>query len=341
VNEQDWLDRGYSEEEVAWILLADEAADNGVTDLDRVVQYVRLASGDTPLVNGARPINGRRTRCDMQAIREGLWRIVRNDRPMTVRQVFYRAVSAGLVGKTEVEYKGTVGRLLVEMRRAGVLPYGWIADNTRWMRKPRTWHGLQDMLEEQTRLYRRALWDSQEYRCEVWLEKDALAGVILDVTDPWDVPLMVTRGYPSLSFLHEAAEAINDDGKPTAIYYLGDHDPSGEDIPRKVEEELIERADVAIDFQKLAVTVDQIGEFQLPTRPTKRTDSRAKNFEGESVEVDAIPPAALRALVEDAITALVDTDRLASLRSVEAAERETFREFTSRFTTERNGDGDR
>jgi hypothetical protein len=252
---------------------------------------------------------------------------------MTVRQVFYRAVSAGLVAKTEAEYRTTVGRLLVDMRRAGELPYGWIADNTRWMRKPRTYHGLRDMLDAQTRLYRRALWDDQEYRCEVWLEKDALSGVISDVTYEWDVPLMVTRGYPSLSFLHEAAEAINDDDKDTVIFYLGDHDPSGEDIPRKVEEELTERCEVDIDFRKLAVTVEQIAEFSLPTRPTKRTDSRAKNFEGDSVEVDAIPPAELRAIVEGAIEGLVDSERLVRRFAVEDAERQTFEEFVSRFPT--------
>ena len=78
------------------------------------------------------------------------------------------------------------------MRRDGTLPYGWIADNTRWMRKSASYHSLGDMLERQTELYRRALWDNQGCRCEVWLEKDALAGVVMDVTDPWDVPLMVT-----------------------------------------------------------------------------------------------------------------------------------------------------
>jgi hypothetical protein len=215
-------------------------ADDLLGDLLRIVLG---GDDDDPPAYGSTPTNGgRRTKAQMASIRNGLWRIVRADQPMTVRQVFYRAVSAGLVAKTEAEYKTTVGRLLVEMRRTGEMPYGWIADNTRWMRKPRTWHGLRDMLDARAQLYRRALWDSQDCRCEVWLEKDALAGVVYDVTGPWDVPLMVTRGYPSLSFLHEAAEAINDDWKDAVIFYLGDHDPSGEDIPRHVEEELVERS---------------------------------------------------------------------------------------------------
>jgi hypothetical protein len=285
--------------------------------------------------HGASPIKTRRTQAEMAALRQGLYDIVAAQRPMTVRQVFYRAVSAGLIPKTEAAYKTTVGRLLTLMRRDGELPYGWIADNTRWMRKTASWHNLSDMLEQSTQFYRRALWDDQWYRCEVWLEKDALAGVVADVTGPWDVPLMVTRGYPSLSFLHEAAEAVNANGKDTVIFYLGDHDPSGEDIPRFVERELADRLDVELEFVKVAVTAEQIEDYDLATRPTKQSDSRARNFEGESVEVDAIEPDDLRLLVEDAITSVIDSAALARHRTSEAAERESLDRFVEAWSGER------
>lgn len=91
------------------------------------------------------------------------------------------------------------------------------------------------MLDQSSNLYRRALWDAQPLYVEVWLEKEALSGAIYEVTSEWDVPLMPTRGYPSLTFIHQAAEAIAVQAKPTFIYYLGDHDPSGVDIPRVIE----------------------------------------------------------------------------------------------------------
>jgi len=260
----------------------------------------------------------------MAAIRDGLFEILAEQRPMTVRQIFYQAVSRGIVGKTEAEYKGTVCRLLTAMRREQRVPYTWIADNIRWMRKPNTHHSLAEMLEESTEFYRRALWNDQEDYVEIWLEKDALAGVIETVTAEYDVPLMVTRGYPSLSFLNTAAEHLAGSCRPSYIYYFGDRDPSGRDIPRFVEKELRSMApDADITFELVAVTDEQVIELNLPTRPTKKTDSRAKNFEGESVEADAIPPGALRALVRRCIEQHIDFDVLERTRSIELRERQT------------------
>ena len=128
---------------------------------------------------------------------------------MTVRQVFYQATVAGIVEKTEAGY-AKVQTDLVVMRRAGELPYGWLADNTRWQRKPRTFDSVEDALEETARFYRKALWTDADAYVEIWLEKDALSGVIYPVTAIYDVPLMVARGYASLSFLHSAAEYIKD-----------------------------------------------------------------------------------------------------------------------------------
>jgi hypothetical protein len=148
-------------------------------------------------------------------------------------------------------------RLLGEMCRAKEIPFGWIADNTRWMRKPTTYSSLSDMLERSAEFYRRALWDESDVYVEIWLEKDALAGVLYDATAEWDVPLMVTRGYASISYLHSAAEAIQQRGKRACLYYFGDYDPSGIDITRAVEQGIREFApDTDIEFERVAVTED-------------------------------------------------------------------------------------
>jgi hypothetical protein len=239
-----------------------------------------------------------------------------------------------MIPKTEAAYKTIVGRLLTRLRREGVLPYSWIADNTRWMRKPRSYSGIEEMLEESAQLYRRDLWAEQDAYVEVWLEKDAVAGVVVEVTSRWDVPLMVTRGYSSLSFLASAADAIRGKDCSCHLYYLGDFDPSGVDIPRVVERRLREMAPGAdIGFEVIAVTERQIVEMDLPTRPTKKTDSRAAKFRGESVEVDAIPPDMLRELVEAHIVQHIDANRYASMQQIERLERETFAQFVAGWTS--------
>lgn len=210
----------------------------------------------------------------MQGIRSAIYQVVEQYRPMTVRQVFYQLVSRGVIDKTEAEYKITVCRLLVEMRRDGILPYDWIADNTRWMRKPNTYDSMHDMLHTCQSTYRRALWKS-EY-C------------------------------------------------PTHLYYFGDHDPSGRDIDRFVEQELRRHApDCELHFERVAVTPEQIEEFGLQTRPTKKTDSRSKSFEGESVEVDAIDPDTLREICRECIVQHIDEVQLNRTLAVEDAERGT------------------
>jgi hypothetical protein len=274
---------------------------------------------------GASPIKRRRRRSavEIDDIKTAMYDVVEAEHPMSVRQVFYRLVSLGTIDKTESEYKTTVCRLLADMRRDGDLPFTWIADSTRWMRKPKTFPSLEEAARQTARFYRRQLWDEQQAYVEVWLEKDALAGVLYETTSDYDVPLMVTRGYPSLSFLYSAARGIAEQNKPAYLFYLGDHDPSGVDIPRKVESDLRQMAPKAeIHFARTAVNEDQISAWRLPTRPTKRTDSRAKTFRGESVEVDAIPPERLRQLVEEEILGLVDLDKMAATIEAEKSERQ-------------------
>jgi hypothetical protein len=158
---------------------------------------------------------------------------------------------------------------------------------------------------------------------EIWCEKDALAGVLVEETEPYDVPLMVARGYSSVSFLHSSATQIEANGKPAYIYHFGDLDPSGVDAARDIETKLRRYAPGAeIHFERPAVTRAQADEWNLPTRPTKQTDTRAKKFQGTSVELDAIPAHQLRDLVRECIERHVDKHQIDMLRVAEASERE-------------------
>ncbi|MCP4592833.1 MAG: hypothetical protein GY842_19025 [bacterium] len=264
----------------------------------------------------------------MDHLKDAMVDILEDSQPMTVRQIYYQMVSRGAIDKTEAAYKGIVCRLLGVMRREGRIPYDFIVDATRWQRKPETYTGLRHLLRDAQRTYRRALWNDQDVYVELWLEKEALAGVLLDVTMEWDVPLMVTRGYPSLSYVWSAAQCLASKDCPCHLYYFGDHDPSGLDIDRKLEAQLRELAPGAdLTFERIAVTQGQITDLDLPTRPTKKTDSRAKGFVGGSVEVDAIPAPRLRDIARECILRHVDREALERTRAVESAEQGTLQRW--------------
>jgi hypothetical protein len=287
----------------------------------------------------------RRTNGQLADVDAAIVAAVEIENPVTLRGVFYRVVSAGAVEKSENGYR-LVGRQLLKLRRAGVVPYSYIADGTRWINKPETWNHIDQMLEDAAKSYRRALWHDQAYEVQVYSEKDAITGVVLPATSKWDVPLGVTRGYSSESYAWSVAESIRyafTQEKQVFIYDLGDHDPSGVDAWRaftqRVKELVYDAGDIRRDgyrwpisqhygclhFERLAVTEQQITDMSLPTRPTKGTDSRAAGFQGGSVEVDAIPPTVLRRLVEDAITRHIDPEKLRLNQLAEQSEREILR----------------
>jgi hypothetical protein len=271
----------------------------------------------------------RATKAVVAERRRALYDIVADMQPMTVRQVFYQATVKGIVEKTEAGYT-KVQTELVLMRKSGDLPYDWLADSTRWQRKPRSFDGVEEALEATARLYRKNLWASADCYVEVWLEKDALSGIIYPITADYDVPLMVARGYASLSFLHDAAEYINRLDVPTFIYHLGDYDPSGVNAGEKIEETLREMApNSEIEFMRIAVEPWQIEEWNLPTRPTKTSDTRAKNFGEISVELDAIDPDTLRSIVLGAIEQHLPQQQLAVLKTAEESERAIIRQFVN------------
>ena len=271
-------------------------------------------------VYGTSPVKRkRRTNAELEAIDDAIVDVLEEEHPATVRSVFYRVMSMGVVPKTENGYRLTARRLL-KLRRSGRVPYGWIADGTRYSVMAGTFSSAQEAIELVARTYRREVWSNQPSNVLVFTEKDALRAVIAPVTRRWDVQFGVLRGYASETFAYEIAQAL-DSYKTNYLYQLGDHDPSGVDAWRSFEERVRAfRPDVMAYFERIAVTPEQIEQMNLPTRPTKTKDSRAASFLGGSVEVDAIPPSKLRDLVESRILAHLDYDAYEEMRRIESAE---------------------
>lgn len=267
----------------------------------------------------------RRTRREIAEIRDAIWYFAANMHPVGVRQTFYAVETRGLVPKTEAGAR-TVGRLMVEMRKSGALPYQWVVDGTRWTYKPPSHDTIEQAVTEAAKSYRLALWSDTDVYLEIWVEKQGLISTLLPVTSEWDIPLMPAKGFPSLSFLYETAMNVGDQDRPCFIYYLGDSDKAGRDAAAFAERTIREHVPEAdLTFKLLAVTDQQIQDWQLPTRPAKARD-RAVGMT-ECVELDAIPPDRLRQLVRDAIERHIGVETLVFARETEQMERATFAKF--------------
>ncbi|HUN44132.1 MAG TPA: hypothetical protein VMU81_27890 [Acetobacteraceae bacterium] len=264
--------------------------------------------------------------------RKRLCQMAEQSQPATVRQLYYLAETEELVPKSDSGYRRVQHDLLL-LRRDGAVPYDWISDNTRWMRKSRSYRGIEHFLDLTISTYRRDLWARAAVHVEIWCEKDALAGVIMEETDPYDVPLLVARGCSSETYLYDAAQAIAAKNKAAYIYHFGDHDPTGQVAAAHIERMLRSFApDADIYFKSVAVTKEQITDWKLPTRPTKRDgNTHARNFTGDSCELDSIPPLKLRALVRECIEQHIDRELFAKLKAAEKSEREALTMFAKQW----------
>ncbi|HEY6689200.1 MAG TPA: hypothetical protein VI094_23660 [Propionibacteriaceae bacterium] len=272
----------------------------------------------------------RRTKLELAALDHAIIDAVEEDWPVSLRGVYYRVVSIGAVDKTEAGYRA-IGRRLLELRRAGEIPYDRITDGTRWVVRPPSYDDYKAALTETAKLYRRNMWRSQDAEVHVFTEKDAITGVIDPITEQWNVPLGVLRGYCSETFAHTMAQAILAARKPVYVYQLGDHDPSGVGAWHDFQRKVTEFAPYAeVTFQRLAVTPAQIALYELPTRPTKQSDTRSRGWVGGSVEVDAIPAPTLRKIVSDAIEQHIDPDELERIELIEESERSLLFELAGR-----------
>lgn len=244
---------------------------------------------------------------------------------ITIRHLFYQLVGLHVIPKTELAYKSLCSHLS-RWRRSGDIDFGAFADNTRWRYQHDSFDGLQDALKRTAELYRRDLWSTQPCYVEVWVEKDAIASIVAAAANAWGVPVFVARGFASLSSLYSAARTFRratEAGKRAIIYHLGDYDPSGYAAGDSIKSALRDDFDVDVEFVRAAVTPEQIESLKLPTRPVKTSDGRSKNWQGgDSVEIDTMPPAEIRSLVEDCIVGHIDARQWEIVKTAEADERE-------------------
>lgn len=241
---------------------------------------------------------------------------------LTLRQVYYQLVARDIIENNERSYKN-VGNLISDGRLAGLIDWEAIIDRTRQLRQNNHWANAAQIVRACANQFQYDKWDGQDYYVEVWVEKDALIGIVERTCNKLDVPFFSCRGYVSQSEMWEAAQRLrrmHHLGREGVIIHLGDHDPSGKDMSRDIAERL-ETFEAYPIFERIALNIDQIHKYNPPPNPTKVTDSRAKEyikqFGYKCWELDALKPEILDKLISEKVAAYCNKEQFDSMTQKE------------------------
>src|SRR5882672_8503237 len=283
------------------------------------------------LLNPARyadlPEKPRATREEVAWFEAALIKLVESQtRPVNVRRVFYLAVSAKVVNKTERE-SDRVQKAVLKLRRDGRISYEAIIDEARNVVVPPMWDDVQDFLDSVIPQFRTDPWADARTLVLVFSEKMGMTPILSEVTGRYAVPLFPTIGYTSETFVWDAAQLAKRARKPVVVLQVGDHDNSGLDIVRAAEATLRRMvAPLPVEFVRVAVRPEHIAEYGLPTRPQKE-DKRGTIAVDQAVEIDAMDPDDVQELLERELRRYMPLRRLAAQDAEDEAVRQQLRRW--------------
>lgn len=278
---------------------------------------------------------------DVETIRQIVESYSRQGYEMTLRQLHYQMVARGhtadwATGANTLRTYKRIGTLVDKGRMCGLIDWDHIVDRTRSLMGPTHWDDPAQIIAASSYSYKIDKWQDQDTRVEVWVEKEALAGVISRATTARDVDYMACKGYLSQSAMWRSARRLGrilDNGQDVVVLHLGDHDPSGLDMTRDntdrltamIESDFGWTASRRLEFRRIALTRPQVDQYQPPENPAKFTDSRAEGYVSEhgssSWELDALPPDTLVDLINSHIDGIIDPDSFEAMQGRERQER--------------------
>jgi hypothetical protein len=257
---------------------------------------------------------------------------------LTLRQLYYQFVARGFIPNKDSEYK-KLGSIIGDARLAGLINWDSIVDRTRFVRTNPHWDSPKDIVEACATQFRLDTRSTQDNYMEVWIEKDALIGVIENICRKLDIPYFSCRGYVSLSTMWQAAlhRIIPEGrkGKKTYILHLGDHDPSGIDMSRDIQDRM-QLFGCAVKVIRLALNMNQVEELNPPPNPTKLSDSRCASYiakyGNESWELDSLSPDYLVSLIREKVNDLTDQREWNRQKKAQELHRKTLRKLAKQCT---------
>lgn len=278
---------------------------------------------------------------------------------LTTRQVYYQFVARDLLpekwrdpitgSKNNPKSYGKLSSIINKARLAGLIDWKAIVDRTREPEENQHWDSPKEIIDACVSSYKIDSRKTQPYYIEVWVEKEALEGVIRKTCRPLDVLSFACKGYVSQSSMWEAAQRIiqritiskenyiEQGLKKAVIFHLGDHDPSGMDMTRDIQDRLnlFVEADGIIEVRRIALNFDQIKQYNPPPNPVKMTDSRKdvyiEKYGEESWELDALEPKVLDELITTRINKLTDVDLLEEAGERQEEEKAVLRKIANKL----------
>jgi len=244
------------------------------------------------------------------------------DMQVTLRQIYYRLISDPylLFANTRSNYN-YLSKILVKAREEGEINESRIIDSTRkTIGGDYGFEGMEHFLKYIVRdflnspgTYRRKMWENQDIYPLVWVEKDALSRVVSIKANDFSVITAPSRGYSSYSYIKDIISDLPE-GKQIIVLHFGDHDPSGIDMTRDLQDRFNKYApELNIEVQRIALTIDQVKNYKLAPNPTKLADPRSRNyvqqFGNKCWELDAIKPDVLQDIVKNVIQEQIDVGK--------------------------------
>lgn len=233
---------------------------------------------------------------------------------LTLRQLYYQLVARNTIPNDIKVYK-KLGDLVVELREGGLVDWDSIEDRVRGIEEPQWFSSIPSAQASIVSWFRLQRMSNQDRHVEVWIEKDALSSLCYQITEPYGIPLLANHGYSSCTAVMEAVHRMKRDGRPCVILYCGDHDPSGLDMPRDLTDRLNFYSGNTLPFtlHRIALTMEQIQQLNLPPNPAKDADPRAdkyrEEFGDESWELDSIDPEVFQGFLRTEIEKNIDRKR--------------------------------
>lgn len=255
----------------------------------------------------------------------------------STRQLYYQLVGINAIRNNLKSY-GIVQGLLNNARLAGLVDWNAIEDRSRQLESIHHDKHPRDVVTRAADGFHFWKWEDQPNYVEVWVEKDALKGIVGAVCDPMDVPFFSTRGYSSVSEIYAASVRFREElahGKEIHIIQLSDHDPSGIDMTRDIEERLNRVFGTPCHIHRVALNMSQVEEYRLPENPAKMSDSRAEAYVEEfgvsSYELDALDLDVLAAIVRSNVLQFRDEALWLAAVEREKRARLLFKQFHNRW----------
>lgn len=256
---------------------------------------------------------------------------------LTVRQLYYRFVAAGLIENTHRSYKNLAS--IIDLgRKRGKIDWSAIEDRTRNVSRPSAWDSVEQIVAAIAEQYKEDPWVEQTSKVEVWVEKEALVGVVEQACRDLRVPFLACRGYLSQSEAYEAGKRFQRaklDGYKPVIFHLGDHDPSGIDMTRDNAKRVREFSGGAVEVIRLGLNMEQVEQYGPPPNPAKETDSRFDGYRDaygdESWELDALEPAVLIELIQTAVRERIDFTKWDAHMEMEQEKRDALAEASNNW----------